>query len=238
MPAADPASRSHRAPASLIRASIDPSGDASGWRGWYVRHGATLVNVVVCVSLAALLVYDARARWLRDGFDYVQVSFVAQTVIMLVMIVVRAPQRAIDADLGHQAVALAAFSSAALFAQAPATTSAAQHATAVAVMLAANVLGAVTILNLGRAFGILVALRRIETRGLYRVVRHPMYATDLLLRVGLVLEVTTARNVAVALASAALYVWRARLEERFLAHEPAYRAYLARVRWRFVPGLY
>jgi protein-S-isoprenylcysteine O-methyltransferase Ste14 len=224
-------------PRSLI---APPTGRPSdgGWRGWYARRGATAVNLAVCGSLAALLVWDARAHWLRHGFDYVQVSFVAQTVLMLLMILARAPQRAIDVDLRHQAVALAAFASAALFAEEPATTRAGQHAAAVAVMVTANVLGALTILNLGRAFGILVALRRVETRGLYRLVRHPMYLTDLLLRVGLVLEVTTARNVAVAVGSAVLYLWRARLEERFLSHDPAYRAYLARVRWRFVPGLY
>jgi protein-S-isoprenylcysteine O-methyltransferase Ste14 len=222
-------------PRSLI---APPSSPARGWRGWYARRGATLVNLAVGAALAALLVYDAREHWRRHGFDYVQVSFVAQTVLMLLVIVVRAPQRAIDADLGHQAVALAAFCSAALFAKEPATTSTAQHAAAVGFMLAANVLGAVAIVNLGRAFGILVALRRVETRGLYRVVRHPMYLTDLLLRVGLVLEVATLRNLAVALGSAALYVWRARLEERFLSHDAAYRAYAARVRWRFVPGLY
>lgn len=219
------------------RSLVARGASRSRWRGWYERRGATLVNLVVVGTLGALLLWDARAHWLRHGFDYVQVSFVAQTVIMLAMIVVRAPQRSIDGDLGHQAVALAAFASAALFAKEPATTSAVQHQAAVAVMIAANLLGAVTIVNLGRGFGILVALRRVATGGLYRAVRHPMYATDILLRVGLVLEVATVRNLAVAVASTGLYVWRAVLEERFLAHDPTYRAYLARVRYRFIPGL-
>lgn len=223
------------APPSLI---VGGDGAARGWRAWYRRRGATAVNVAVCASLGGLLIADARDHWLRHGFDYVQVSFVAQTVIMLAMVLARAPQRAIDGDLGHQAVALAAFGSAALFAEEPATASAGQHHAAVAIMLVANVVGAITIVNLGRGFGILVALRRIETGGLYRLVRHPMYATDLLLRVGLVLEVTTVRNLAVAAASTALYVGRALLEERFLARDPGYRAYLARVRWRFVPGVW
>lgn len=230
----DPPPAPRPPPASLIASD----GAAHGWRAWYRRRGATLVDVAVCGSLGGLLIVDARAHWLRHGFDYVQVSFVVQTVIMLAMVLVRAPQRAIDRDLGHQAIALAAFGSAALFADEPATASAAQHQAAVAIMLVANVVGAITIVNLGRGFGILVALRRIETGGLYRLVRHPMYATDVLLRVGLVLEVTTARNLVVAAASTALYVGRALLEERFLARDPGYRAYLARVRWRFVPGLW
>jgi protein-S-isoprenylcysteine O-methyltransferase Ste14 len=40
-----------------------------------------------------------------------------------------------------------------------------------------------------------------------------------------------------ALTTLALAV-RAGVEERFLAANPAYRAYCAAVRWRFVPGLY
>ncbi len=222
------------APPSLIGSAPD----GAGWRGWYQRRGATLVNLTVAATLGGLMVWDARAQWLRHGFDYVQVAFVAQTVILLVMILVRAPQQAVDRHLGHQVVALAAFGSAALFVKAPATASVAQHHAAVAVMMAANVLGAVTIVNLGRGFGILIAQRLLATGGLYRVIRHPMYFTDLLLRVGLVLEVPTVRNLALALGSGGLYVARALLEERLLARDPAYRAYQARVRWRLIPGLF
>lgn len=222
---------------SMPRSSLVADG-ASGWRRFYARRGAHLVNLIVVAVLGGLLVWDAVGQYRRHGLDYVQVSFVAQTVLMLGFVLVRAPQRAVDVHLGHQAIALAAFASAALFAKAPATTSAGQHQAAVIVTLVANVLGAVTIVNLGRGFGILIALRRVETRGLYRVIRHPMYLTDILLRVGLVLEVPTTRNLGLALATSGLYVVRALLEERFLAHDPTYQAYLARTRWRFVPGLF
>jgi protein-S-isoprenylcysteine O-methyltransferase Ste14 len=108
-----------------------------------------------------------------------------------------------------------------------------------ALLLIANLLGLVTLFNLGTSFGILIACRQVKTGGLYRYLRHPMYATDILLRIGYLIGHRTLLTVSLFVLSTACYVWRAILEERFLAAQgPAYRAYLARVRYRFIPGVF
>ena len=91
---------------------------------------------------------------------------------------------------------------------------------------------------LGRSIGVVAADRGVQTAGVYRVVRHPMYASALASYVGYVFSYPSLWNAAVAMTTLLAFVVRATVEERFLLREPAYRDYLARVRWRFVPFVY
>src|SRR5262249_46191920 len=86
--------------------------------------------------------------------------------------------------------------------------------------------------------GVVAANRGIKTSGLYRVVRHPAYAGYLLGYLGYVISYPTAQNVALAVATLLALNARAIIEERFLAQDPAYRAYLNGTRWRFVLSVY
>lgn len=93
-------------------------------------------------------------------------------------------------------------------------------------------------LSLGRSFGLVPANRGVVARGLYRVVRHPIYLGYLVTHASFLLAHPTAWNAsALAVADISL-VLRALQEERTLAHDPAYVAYCARVRWRLLPGVY
>lgn len=142
-----------------------------------------------------------------------------------------------DPSLPRQAVALAAFFSGLLLIGQQQAASPAALAASKYVILAANVLGLLTILNLGRSFGILIAVREVKTTGLYRFVRHPMYATDILLRLGYLLGHPTPAATAIVAFSVLAYYWRARFEEEFLSRDEVYREYMKRVRARFIPFL-
>jgi protein-S-isoprenylcysteine O-methyltransferase Ste14 len=91
---------------------------------------------------------------------------------------------------------------------------------------------------LGRSIGIVAANRGVKTGGLYAVVRHPMYAGHLLGYLGYLAANPSARNGLITGVTLGLIAARARAEERLLARDPAYRAYLARTRWRLVPFVY
>ena len=66
-----------------------------------------------------------------------------------------------------------------------------------------------------------------------------MYGTDILLRVGFLIGHFNSYTAALFALSTGCYVWRALLEERFLAATaPEYAAYLKQVRWRFIPGVF
>jgi protein-S-isoprenylcysteine O-methyltransferase Ste14 len=95
-----------------------------------------------------------------------------------------------------------------------------------------------SLLVLGRSFGFAAADRGLVSRGPYACVRHPVYASYILLQTGYLLQSISLRNVAVVLLATACNVGRILAEERVLAANPAYGAYQRRIRWRMLPGLW
>lgn len=91
---------------------------------------------------------------------------------------------------------------------------------------------------LGRSFGFAAADRGLVQRGPYRVVRHPIYASYVLLQTGYLLQSLSVRNLVVVLLAMACNVARIRAEERVLLTNPAHDGYRSRVRWRLVPGVW
>ncbi|MBI5441566.1 MAG: isoprenylcysteine carboxylmethyltransferase family protein [Deltaproteobacteria bacterium] len=94
------------------------------------------------------------------------------------------------------------------------------------------------LLSLNRSFAIVPALRKIKTGGLYRWVRHPIYASYFLLHTSYVAGNLSLRNVAIWLLVSILLIVRLHLEEEHLSADPAYLEYRSRVRWRLFPFLY
>jgi protein-S-isoprenylcysteine O-methyltransferase Ste14 len=75
--------------------------------------------------------------------------------------------------------------------------------------------------------------------GIYGVVRHPMYAGNPLVNVGLSLWLGSYAGVLFAVIPLGLLLVRIHLEERFLRRElSGYHDYAERVRYRMVPGVW
>jgi protein-S-isoprenylcysteine O-methyltransferase Ste14 len=76
-------------------------------------------------------------------------------------------------------------------------------------------------------------------RGVYGVVRHPMYSGLVAVLLGVPLWLRSPLGLGVALVPIGLLALRLVLEERVLVRAlPAYAAYAARVRSRLVPGVW
>lgn len=91
--------------------------------------------------------------------------------------------------------------------------------------------------TLGKSYDLFPAVRRIKTRRLYALVRHPMYAASILIRIGYVVRNPLLFNMVLLAPVIVLYYLRAIYEESLLQEDPAYRDYAQRVPYRFVPGL-
>ena len=200
-----------------------------------------LINIFLLVCLGRYTVdrgsgalYDAYSK---RTFNYAELAFFLHNIVMLTFIMLRGQHRAIETRFIPQAVALFAFFSGMFFVQSR-TESIILIKSGQIVITIAMILSTVTLLNLGRSFGILIAFREVKTSGLYGVIRHPMYCVDILWRVGIVMTWPSVVNILVFVVSIAAYVYRAVLEERFLSIEPAYQRYMERVRYRFLPGLF
>ena len=94
------------------------------------------------------------------------------------------------------------------------------------------------VLSLNRSFGLVAAKRRIKTSGLYRFVRHPLYASYILVLIGYVAGNVAWRNMAIAIVTIACHVARMVREERHLAQDAAYVEYMKCVPYRLVPLMF
>ena len=202
------------------------------------KHRSLILNIYLSLNFAGWGLWQTYQYYLKGTLGYVEISFTVQSLVVAVIFLIRKPHQMVHTNLLHQAVAMIAFCSGAAFMGQPVTGNPlAKHISQV-VILCANVLGVAALLNLGRSFGILIAFRGLKSRGLYRTVRHPMYATDILLRIGFLISHTNLFTVVVFIASTGCYVYRALLEEWFLIQRPEYREYMQRVKYRFIPFVF
>lgn len=96
----------------------------------------------------------------------------------------------------------------------------------------------VGLLSLNRSFGLVPAKREIKTTGLYKIVRHPLYASYFVSFTGYVLANTSIANLVVYASVISLLFFRLLREEKHLALDLEYRAYMQRVRYRLVPLIF
>jgi protein-S-isoprenylcysteine O-methyltransferase Ste14 len=95
----------------------------------------------------------------------------------------------------------------------------------------------VSLLALGRCFGVLPEARGLVQRGPYRFVRHPVYLGEITALAGLTLAAPAARNLALLGVLVAAQIARARFEERALTEAlPDYASY-AETTGRLFPRL-
>ena len=81
--------------------------------------------------------------------------------------------------------------------------------------------------------------QKVATTGVYRFVRHPMYAGGLLYFIGMPLLLGSWIGLATVPFFVAFLLLRIPIEERMLKAElDGYEAYMARVRYRLIPGIW
>lgn len=193
------------------------------------------LNFYIFLNFAAYAAWHLKKAHSSGVLQVTDVTFALQSLLLCSVILARRDHKAVEPGLWRQAVALAAFFSGLLMlGNAPASSPALLQAS-LYITLTANFLGLLTILNLGRSFGILIAVREVKTTWLYSLVRHPMYATDILLRLGYLVGHPNALAAAVVVFSVLAYYWRAKFEEEFLSRDQVYREYMKKVPYRFIP---
>lgn len=96
----------------------------------------------------------------------------------------------------------------------------------------------IVLLWLRRSFSILPEARGLVTQGPYRIVRHPLYVTEEIANIGVMLQFMQPWSLLIEIANVGMLLWRMSFEERVLSRAfPDYAAYAARTP-RLIPGIY
>lgn len=206
--------------------------DPSPPRARAIRIAANLVGAAGAAYFADVT-FEAYLHTHRPiGF-----LFSAQQMVVVIAYLVRRPARVVTQRMGDWLLAFAG-----TFGPVLLRPDGAHPAWGLTWGLVLQFCGVVLVLlslfSLGRSFGFAAADRGLVARGPYGIVRHPIYASYVVLLVGYLLQSLSVRNVVVATLVTACNVGRIRAEERVLATNPTHAAYRSRVRWRLIPGLW
>jgi protein-S-isoprenylcysteine O-methyltransferase Ste14 len=196
-----------------------------------------LKSWVFSALLCAYCVYFAyvRTQNLLAEFDWFELLHLVFNVTLAALFLTRTRPIEVSMNPVHWIVAVVTSFSGFLFVKEGVNSILALVIAAEVLMIVAAVFTYGAALALGRSFGFLPGLRRIKTGLVYRVVRHPMYFSSILLRVGYVLRCPSVRNAVLLALIAILYDRRAGYEEDILSNDSEYSAYMKRVKYRFVP---
>jgi protein-S-isoprenylcysteine O-methyltransferase Ste14 len=96
----------------------------------------------------------------------------------------------------------------------------------------------IALYTLGRSFGIVAAKREIKTQGVYKIIRHPLYAGETLWFLALVLQNISLFNIMLYLVQSACQVKRILEEEALLQKDDVYAQYMKEVPWWILPGVF
>jgi protein-S-isoprenylcysteine O-methyltransferase Ste14 len=99
-------------------------------------------------------------------------------------------------------------------------------------------LGFVSLLSIGRMFGLRPALRGLATRGPYGLVRHPLYLAYVISDIGYYLDEWNFGIVLIGAFGWASLAYRIVAEERVLSRHAQWRTYVNSVPYRLLPGVW
>ena len=93
-------------------------------------------------------------------------------------------------------------------------------------------------ISLGRNIGFVPAQREIVTHGMYRYIRHPIYAVIFVSIAGAMMQRWSLRNALVLAGGVALFAVKSFVEEGLLKQDAKYAAYMKKVPYRFIPWVF
>ena len=190
------------------------------------------VEQVVIVILWIFLVQRVEI----SGNPYAPLLLLSETAVVAFTLI-RRPTENLSMNLGDWLLATAA-TSAGLLIIPGVTLVPALVPLGIALAVGGNLVQAWAKLVLRRSFGVAPANRGLKLTGPYKMVRHPMYAGYALVHMGVVILMFSPVNLVIYAIGWWAQILRILAEERLLSKDPEYAAYMERVKWRLIPGLF
>ena len=223
------------------RRSAQPTSTVQGWLDFeftsprveqLVRIATNLIGAIGAAFFA-----QATLRVYLQTHRLVGGAFFVEQMWVVVAYLIRRPARAVSRRLGDWLLAFGGTFGGVLFRPVGAHPQWGLTAGLV-VQLLGLAICVTSFLALGRSFGFVAADRGLVRRGPYAIVRHPIYASYVLLQFGYLLQSISLRNALVMAFASGCNAGRALAEDRVLASNRGYDAYRRQVRWRLLPGIW
>lgn len=196
-----------------------------------------LVNIVVA-TVWCYYAYEGLMNLSKAGYPFLNIALVFRNTSLTFVFLLRRPSKLTSKKVMDWIVAIAGTFMAYLYETiGTRPVFPALKPAAYVVMVAAAFLTAIAVINLGCSFSIVPANRGVKTKGLYAVVRHPLYLLYMLHDVSWILNSFSARNLCLFVFYCLLTYSRARREERILRQDPEYQEYASKTRYMFLPGI-
>lgn len=196
------------------------------------RLSQLLIGLIMALAWGAFAILHVRA--FQATGEWIYLVFCATETFTAIFFVLRTAPVTVSPNTGDWALAFAGTFASFLFE--PAASGVLPDAAVLIYVGALLHLGGM--LSLNRSIGMVPARRVVKTQGLYRLVRHPLYASYMISFSGYMLTNTSLRNVAVFGVTIALLAMRILREERHLSLDSNYREYMARVKFRVLPFVF
>jgi protein-S-isoprenylcysteine O-methyltransferase Ste14 len=165
-------------------------------------------------------------------------SFVLIFVLMYLLVVRRTPERRMQGVWPRLVAVGGTFLGNAILLLEPVRLSLLLQITADLLIISGAAGSLIAVSWLGRSFALMPEARQLVTNGPYALIRHPLYAAEMIGIAGLMLQFKQPWAVILGGLVFALQYWRTVFEERVLQEAyPKYGLYRART-WRFVPYVF
>lgn len=175
---------------------------------------------------------------LLKGFDFIQSLWLVYNVTISLLFLIRIRPTVVSMNPAHWIVALITSFSGFFFFRTAAIHNSVLLLIADSLIIFAVFWGIMTAFTLGRSYDFLPALRRVKTQYLYQIVRHPMYLSSIIVKLTYILINPSFYNLLLLAVITFLYDKRAKYEESIMSNDNLYSAYMQKVKYRFVPGIY
>ncbi len=188
---------------------------------------------IVLATIFALFVYIHVERFIETGKLSLILVVISESLIIAFLIIRRDPVTVSTDPYDWLVAILGTFLP--LFFRPASDGLLPQAEIVMAIGIAIQIAG---VLSLNRSLALVAAKREIKTKWMYRLVRHPLYASYFMIYCCYVLVHTTLFNIIICVA--AIYFLSARMfkEEKHLSLDPTYCDYMKQVRFRIIPYIF
>jgi len=193
-------------------------------------------SAMLCLVWGSFSLIHGQA--LLESFEFTELLWLVYNVIITLLFLIRVRPSVVSMNLIHWVVALITSFSGFIFSRQGTNNGPILSIAADSLIVFAIVLGIVTALIIGRSYDFLPALRDVKTGYVYEIVRHPMYLSSIIIKLGYVLKNPSIYNICLLIVITALYNKRAKYEEDIMSHCDSYVNYLRQVKYRFIPGIF